>query len=189
MRALRILASGVTAAIAWWVGLLVVFGPAQIILADPDRQSAKFLSVFAQPPLPRMAERVEILPLGLLLVGTIYACTYEWLGARLSGPPIRKGLAFGLIAWALMVPWFEFYLPWNVMHEPLPLVLLEALCWLLVLLGVGFATSVVHDRLADLVAARPFQSTRNDPQGCLHRPRLGWRSFPPPGIHTRAPAG
>lgn len=33
------------------------------------------------------------------------------------------------------------------MREPLPVVLLEALCWLLVLLGVGFATSVVHGRL------------------------------------------
>lgn len=173
MRALRILASSIAAAIAWWVGLLVVFGPAQIILADPDRQSAKFLSVFAQPPLPRMAERVEILPLGLLLVGTIYACTYEWLGARLSGPPLRKGLAFGLIAWALMVPWFEFYLPWNVMREPLPLVLLEALCWLLVLLGVGFATSVVDDRLGGSRGGQTVQGTRNDPQGCLRRPPAG----------------
>lgn len=32
------------------------------------------------------------------------------------------------------------------MHELLPLVLLEAFCWLLVLVGVGFAISVVHGR-------------------------------------------
>jgi hypothetical protein len=146
MRAFRILASGVAAAAAWGVGLLVVFGPAQMILADPGWQSAKFLSVFTQPPLPRIAERAEVLPLGLLLIGTIYACVYESLGRRLPGSFSRKGLAFGLIAWALMVPWFEFYLPWNVMHEPLPLVLLEALCWLLVLLGVGLAISIVHGR-------------------------------------------
>lgn len=141
---LRILASGVAAATAWWVGVLVVFGPAQMILADPDRQSAKFLSVFTQPPPPRMAERPEILPLGLILIGLIYACAYEWLAARMNRARIRSGLTFGLVAWALMVPWFEFYLPWNVMHEPLPLVLLEALCWLLVLLGVGVTISFVH---------------------------------------------
>lgn len=145
---LRILVSGLAAAAAWWAGVLVVFGPAQMILADPDRQSAKFLSAFTEPPLPRMAERPEILPLGLILIGLIYACTYEWLGARLSGGRIRRGLTFGVIAWALMVPWFEFYLPWNVMREPLPLVLLEALCWLLVLLVVGVAISVVHDSLS-----------------------------------------
>ena len=34
-----------------------------------------------------------------------------------------------------MVPWFEFYLPWNVMREPAPLVLLEMACWLGVRLG------------------------------------------------------
>lgn len=103
-RPLRILVGGAAAALAWWIGVIVVFGPAQGILADPGRQSAKFLSAFTQPPLPRMAERPEVLPLGLLLVGTIYACTYEWLGARLPGSRRRKGLTFGLIAWALMVP-------------------------------------------------------------------------------------
>lgn len=145
---LRILVSGLAAAAAWWVGLLVVFGPAQAILADPESQSPKFLSAFTEPPLPRMAEQPEILPLGLLLIGLIYASTYEWLGARLSGGRIRSGVTFGFLAWALMVPWFEFYLPWNVMREPLPLVLLETLCWLLVLLVVGIAISVVHDRLS-----------------------------------------
>lgn len=40
-----------------------------------------------------------------------------------------------------MVPWFEFYLPWNVMHEPATLVLLEAALWLAVLLTVGLAVA------------------------------------------------
>lgn len=155
---LRILAGGVAAAAAWWIGLLVVFGPAQMILANPERQSAKFLSVFIQPPLPRMAEEPATLPLGLFLVGLIYAGTYEWLAPRLPRPRLRRGLTFGLVAWALMVPWFEFYLPWNVMREPLPLVLLEALCWLLVLLGVGVVISLVHDKLGGSEAARTVGS-------------------------------
>lgn len=146
MRVIRILASGTAAATAWLVGLLIVFGPAQRILADPSRQSPKFLSVFTEPPLPYVSERPEILPIGLLLIGLIYACTFEWLGRKLPGTPLRKGLSFGLIAWTLMVPWFEFYLPWNVMREPFSLVLFETFCWLVVLLGVGVATSVVHDR-------------------------------------------
>jgi hypothetical protein len=146
MRMLRILAGGVAAAAAWWAGIVVVFGPAQRLLADPSRQSPKFLGAFTEPPLPRMAEQPAVLPVGLLVIGTIYACTYDWLGARLPGSGWRKGLAFGLAAWALMVPWFEFYLPWNVMREPLSLALLEAFCWLVVLLGVGVATAAVQAR-------------------------------------------
>jgi hypothetical protein len=39
-----------------------------------------------------------------------------------------------------MVPWFEFYLPWNVLWEPAPLVALA--CWAGVLLGVGLTTGL-----------------------------------------------
>jgi hypothetical protein len=142
---MRVIVAGIAAAAAWWAGIVVVFGPAQAVLADPQRQSAKFLAAFAEPPLPRMADSPWALPLGLLVIGLIHALAYRWLGSRLSGPAWRRGLAFGLLAWALMVPWFEFYLPWNVMREPWPLVLLETLCWMIVLLFVGVVIAVVHD--------------------------------------------
>lgn len=145
MSAPRIVAAGTAAAFAWCVGIVVVFGPAQALLADPERQSAKFLAAFSEPPLPRMAEQPVVLPIGLLVVGLAHALAYRWVGRTLPGPGWRRGLAFGVLAWALMVPWFEFYLPWNVLREPLPLVLLEAACWFLVLLGVGLTTAVVHD--------------------------------------------
>jgi len=55
-----------------------------------------------------------------------------------------------MVAWALMVPWFEFYLPWNVMHEPVLLVLLEMILWMGVLLIVGIVIAQVYEwRLAD----------------------------------------
>lgn len=146
-KALRITLSGISAAVVWWAGIVVVFGPAQSILADPSRQSAKFLSAFTEPPLPRVAEQPEVMAFGLLIVGGIHAAVYAWLESRMSGTIPRKGLSFGLMAWALMVPWFEFYLPWNVMHEPLTLVLLEGLCWLVVLLGVGLSISAVYELL------------------------------------------
>jgi hypothetical protein len=143
----RVIVSGVAAACAWWVGLAVVFGPAQRLLADPERQSPKFLAAFSEPPLPRMAEAPSAILVGLLLIGLIHAGVYTWLEPKLSGNGLRKGLLFGLAAWALMVPWFEFYLPWNVMREPLPLVLLEVGCWLVVLLGVGVAIALTHGAL------------------------------------------
>ena len=133
--------SGVAAAAAWCAGILFVFGPFQSVLANPQLQSAKFLAAFQSPPLPRVADHAAVLPLGILLVAMFYALVYEWLRTKLPGPTWKKGISFGMVAWALMVPWFEFYLPWNVMREPFPLVLLEAFCWLVVLLGVGLATA------------------------------------------------
>lgn len=41
-------------------------------------------------------------------------------------------------------PWFEYYLPWNVMLEPTPLVLLELVCWLAVMLANGLALAFVY---------------------------------------------
>jgi hypothetical protein len=152
MAVLRILACGLAAAAAWWAGIVVVFGPAQAILADPARQSPKFLAAFTEPPLPRIAEDPGEFALGLVAIGCIHAAVFAWLAPRLPAGTLRRGVAFGIVAWALMVPWFEFYLPWNVMREPLPLVLLEGLCWLVVLVGVGLAIALVHGRMAPRTA-------------------------------------
>jgi hypothetical protein len=148
VKPLRLLIAGLAAAVAWLAGLQVFFGPAQRILTDPGLQSPKFLAAFAREPFPRMAE-AWVLPAGLLVIGLIHATAYAWLAPRLDGPPWRRGLAFGALAWALMVPWFEFYLPWNVMREPFPLVMLEAACWAGVLLLVGLATGLAYGRPRD----------------------------------------
>lgn len=121
--------------------MVAFFGPAQAVLADPNRQSAKFLAVMGQiEPLPRVAEAPWILFAGLIGIACVYGAVYHFVRHTFGRMRWwRKGLGFGAVAWALMVPWFEFYLPWNVMHEPAPLVLLEGVLWLAVLLTVGLA--------------------------------------------------
>lgn len=141
---LQVLLGGLAGAVAWWAGLLLVFGPAQALLADPSLQSAKFLEAFMEPPLPRMAGNPEILAVGLLLIALIYAAVYTTLCPKLNGTLWRRGATFGLITWPLMAPWFEFYLPWNVMLEPWPLVLLEVAGWLIVMLAVGVSIALAH---------------------------------------------
>lgn len=144
MTVIRGILSGLAGGLAWLLGLTVFFGPAQRVLADPNRQSEKFLRVFSEiEPLPRTVNP-SVLIAGLLVIGTIHGLVYAYLSGRLPGGVIRRGATFGVIAWALMTPWFEFYLPWNVMHEPMPLVLLEAGLWLLVQLLVGITISTVH---------------------------------------------
>lgn len=144
-RIVRVVISGLVGGGAWILGMIVFFGPAQSILADPNFQSAKFKAVMEQmEPLPRMANNIWIILVGLLGIGIVYSMVFSFIGPKLSGTNFRKGIQFGLIGWSLMVPWFEFYLPWNVMHEPTLLVLLEAFCWLLVMLLVGMAIALTN---------------------------------------------
>jgi len=133
------------------IAMMIFFGPAQAILANPNFQSEKFLYVVSQlEPLPRAAENLWILPIGLLMIGMLYGIVFHFIRKAFNGTSRwLKGMKFGLVAWILMVPWFEFYLPWNVMHEPALLVLLEMALWMGVLLIVGIVISQVYEwRLA-----------------------------------------
>jgi hypothetical protein len=142
----RILLAGVAGAIAWLLATLAVFGPAQRILTDPRLQSAKFLAAFADAAAPpRAADAPWIVPAGILLVSCGFALAYALVHPALGATRLRRGATFGFVAWLLMAPWFEFYLPWNVMLEPWPLVLLELLCWFLVLQVAGQAIAWSHD--------------------------------------------
>ena len=134
--------AGLAGGIAWIAGVMVLFTPAQAVLANPAWQSAKFLSVLTEmEPLPRVAADPWLFPAGVALIGIVYGHVYAMVRGSLGTGAWRRGARFGIVAWALMAPWFEFYLPWNVMHEPAPLVLLELALWAGVLLGVGLATA------------------------------------------------
>lgn len=128
----------------WLLGirLFFVYSGAQQILADPERQSAKFLDAFMRSePLPRMATEPWILEKGMFLVGCCAAAALIFLNGKWAAVWWKKGLQFGCLLWAVAIPWFEFYLPYNVMHEPVGLVLLETALWLLTLQTVGFFVS------------------------------------------------
>jgi hypothetical protein len=138
---LRGLIAGLAGGLGWFVGILVFFLPAQPFLADPSVQSAKFLAAFAAEPLPRSAVAPWLLPVGLLGIGTLWGWVYVWLSRAWGGAWWQRGLRFGVVAWVLMVPWFEFYLPWNVLREPASLVALELASWAGVILTVGLTIS------------------------------------------------
>ena len=137
---LRASAAGLAGGAAWFVGLQILFGPAQRLLTDPAMQSAKMLGVFAPgDAAPKMYATPHIVILALLGIGLAWGWVYAWIAPAWGGAWPRRGLRFGFIAWIFMAPWFEFYLPWNVLHEPAPLVVLELLLWLGVMLIVGQA--------------------------------------------------
>jgi hypothetical protein len=139
------LLAGLAGGVAWMVGVIVIFGPAQKILTDPTRQSAKFLAVWTQEPVPRNVEAPWILPAGLLVLGMCLGLAYHASLPAWRGSPWARGRRFGFIAWLIAMPWFEFYLPFNVMREPFSLVLVELVCWWLVFQLIGAAIAWVYE--------------------------------------------
>jgi hypothetical protein len=128
--------------------MMVIFGLAQSILANPQWQSAKFNAVFqTMEPLPRTVGQPLLLSMGLIGISVLYAAVHQAIRASLTGALWQRSAQFGFLLWAVMVPWFEFYLPWNVMHEPLPLVLLECVCWFVVLHLVALAIIATDQRM------------------------------------------
>jgi hypothetical protein len=138
---LRSSIAGLSGGLAWFVGMNLIFGSVQGILGDPTLQSAQMLSAFSNP---RSAGHTEIVVIGLMLIGLIWGWAYNSI-ARVWPPNWwQRGLRFALLAWALMVPWFEFYLPWNVLREPAVLVALEMVCWAAVMVLVGLTIAGVQ---------------------------------------------
>lgn len=144
----RGLFAGLAGGVAWILGMLVFFSPAQKILASPSLQSPKFLAAFTADPLPRIDASPWFLPAAVLSIGVLWGWVYVWIASAWSGAWWKRGLRFGITAWVLMAPWFEFYLPWNVMHEPAPLVALELVCWAGVILSVGLTIAGIEAALA-----------------------------------------
>jgi hypothetical protein len=142
----RILRAAVAGAIAWWAGLMGIFGAAQGVLGHPALQSQKLNAVFEMPPPPRIAVDPWLLPLGIFVVALIHSIVFAYIRRALPNGIVARGLAFAAVSWALMVPWFEFYLPWNLFLEPALLVALEMLCWAGVLALVGVAISLGFGR-------------------------------------------
>lgn len=138
----RLLAGAFAGAVAWYIGMMLFFGPAQAILANPEYQSEKFLKVFTQiEPYPHTASSPWVMYIGLLIISFCYSFVFALLIDKMHANRWKRGIFFGSISWLLMIPWFEFYLPWNVMHEPMALVLLEGVLWFLVLQLVGISIS------------------------------------------------
>lgn len=127
--------AGMLAGAAIIGGMVMLFGPAQRILADPALQSPKLLQIFMElSPPPRISFSPSLAWLGFGLIGLAHALVFRLvrpaLGAGLWEPTVR----FTALSWLMMALWFEFWILWNVMHEPVSLIALELTLWAGVLL-------------------------------------------------------
>jgi hypothetical protein len=144
MKLLRTILVWPVCSLMWRAGLSIFFlyTGAQSILANPKYQDQKMLDIFfkMQPPA-RDAQNSWLLIEGFFVTGLFMAIAVNIINRGLKGSWLKRGLLMGCIAWMLVIPWFEFYLPYNLMREPLSLVLLEGLLWFGVMMLVGMSAS------------------------------------------------
>jgi hypothetical protein len=86
-----------------------------------------------------MGEAMWIVSLGLCVIGLGFGLAYHIVASALPPRLAASGRAFGLLLWLIAIPWFEFYLPWNVLREPTSMALLELACWFVTMQLVGHA--------------------------------------------------
>jgi hypothetical protein len=130
--------------IGWWSGL--VRWPASHFWCGPglNLQSQKMMAASADT---RSSENSGIVLFGLLTIRLVWGWVYGAVARAWTVVWWQRGLRFALLSWALMVPWFEFYLPWNVLPEPNALVILEMVCWAGVMTVVGPTIAGVEQAL------------------------------------------
>lgn len=138
-------AAGAVAAFA--LAFLLFFRLAGPLLFDPVLQSPKLLAVWQElEPLPLVLADPGLFTVGVALLGAVHGLVFRGIVRGLPADPLRRGLAFGLVLWALMALFFEFFAPLNLFGEPLALVALELALWLPVLLVEGLVLSLVYGK-------------------------------------------
>lgn len=118
------------------------------VLFDPAWQSDKVLAVlFEMKPRPLMFSN-GLLYLAISAgIGTVHGIVFAYIEPALPREhPIKRGAAFAAILWALMALYFEFHAPFNMFGEPILLVVLELLFWVVVLLTEGILLSLIYGK-------------------------------------------
>jgi hypothetical protein len=127
--------AGILAGAAIIGGMVLLFGPAQAILGDPNLQSAKLLQIFMElTPPPRISFSPSAAWLGFGIIGIAHALVFRVVRPALGTGFWRPTLRFATVSWLMLALWFEFWILWNVMHEPVALIALELTLWAGVLL-------------------------------------------------------
>jgi len=141
------IAGGMAFVVANIVSNILFFQLGKSVLFDPELQSAKVMAVlFEMEPLPVMFTNGPLYMAIAAGIGVVHGLVFTYIEPCLPRGTIKRGAAFGVILWALMALYFEFHTPFNMFHEPVPLVFLELFFWIIVLLVEGALISLAYGK-------------------------------------------
>ncbi len=142
----RTLLAGVAAGFALNVAMFLTFGLIGFgvgghgILLNPSLQSPKLIAVWTTlPPLPRIVSQPILMVTALTVLAVLHAFIYRWLAPGWPPGILRRTVRMALLLFLTCFLFFEFFTPFNQLHEPLPLILLELVFWAIVALAEASA--------------------------------------------------
>lgn len=127
----RTLVAGITGGVAFIVVSFLTFvligsGP----LSDPSVQSPKVIAVMTKiEPLPLWQTAPHIIFLGYILFAIGHAFLFRSVAPAWPVGVISRSWRLTLVIWGLACLFFEFLGPFNLLGEPLGLVILELGFW------------------------------------------------------------
>lgn len=150
----RVLGAGVVATVVQMLAFTVLFGNPWIkslLFEAGNGQTEGVLEFWQGDPQPTITPYGDVVEgprllavMGMLtLWGIAMAGVFEYVRRVLPSNLIGRGAAFGFGAWALVYLFFETWVPFNALHEPFGLVLVELGLELIGMLAVGIAVAAV----------------------------------------------
>jgi hypothetical protein len=126
--------------------LLLLVGPATVF--NTELQSPKLTAVWdsLEPAPLMMSDPLQFL-VAFAILGAAQGAVFVLVVDALPRGLIQRGLTYGVIVWLLSNLAFEILGPFNLLAEPVPLVLVELAVALPGTLVGGVVLSAIHGRL------------------------------------------
>lgn len=137
-------AVGVVVGFAVSFPLFFVIGPSTIF--NEDIQSHKVLSAWEDEPLPLYATNLGIVLVGYAIIGALLGLVFVGIVGSLPSPTVRRGIAYGLVVFAVAFVFAEFAFPFALLLEPLPLVALELAIQFPAAIIAGLVISAIYGK-------------------------------------------
>ena len=109
------------------------------VLLNPSLQSQKLIAVWTTiEPLPLIVTHPIAMALGFAVLAVLHAFVYRWLAPAWPPGILRRALRMAWLLFLLSYVFFEYFAPFNLFREPLPLVAVELAFWAIVAFAEGF---------------------------------------------------
>jgi hypothetical protein len=100
------------------------------ILISHSTQSPKLIAIWTElEPIPLVVANPAPIVIGLILFGIGHAFIYRWLSPAWPQGIMARTLRMGMLVFFLSFLFWEFFTPFNLFGEPLPLIGLELVFW------------------------------------------------------------
>lgn len=117
------------------------------ILLSAPIQSPKLIAVWTTlEPIPLVVANPAPIIIGMVLFGIVHAFIYRSVSVAWPIGVLPRAMRFAGLVFFMVFAFWEFFTPFNLFGEPLPLAGLELLFWAAIAVAEAFAIATVIER-------------------------------------------